>query len=167
MREAQSTTSPQRQRKAPAPRVHHVAVQTNDLDNCASWYEDFLGCRPSWSLNRFSELTRSRLPGIRTLTEMAVGDIRLHLFERDGRAAPAPSESVTAFQHLCLAVDAPDDLVRLRQRWIDLFDSGRYSFALYDPPTDVMTDEDGVQSFYAYDVNGLEFEFTYLPDGLS
>ena len=30
-----------------------------------------------------------------------------------------------------------------------------------------MTDDDGVQSFYAYDVNGLEFEFTYMPTGMS
>ena len=29
--------------------------------------------------------------------------------------------------------------------------------------TDIVTDKDGVQSFYCRDVNGLEYEFTYDP----
>jgi hypothetical protein len=119
-----------------------------------------------WSLDRFSELTLSRLPGIRVLIEMAVGDVRLHLFERPGRAAE-PAASAIGFQHFCFCVNAAEDLVTLRQRWIGLFGSGRYSFALDEQPTDIVTDSDGVQSFYAYDVNGLEFEFTYVPSGMS
>ncbi|MEU4569786.1 VOC family protein [Micromonospora sp. NPDC023956] len=148
---------------APVPRFHHVGVQTNDLDNTLSWYADFLGARPAWSLETFSALTRSRLPGITRLTEVAVGDVRLHLFERKGRPAPAPGESLTQFQHVCLAVDHPEELDTLRERWIGLFRSGRYTFALPEPPTDVVADDDGVRSLYVYDVNGLEWEFTHVP----
>src|SRR4051812_43536074 len=129
------TSPPRHDRVTRALRFHHVAVQTNDMDNCTSWYRDFLGCSPSWSLDNFSTVTRSRLPGIRTLTEMAIGDIRMHLFERKGQPAPPPSESITQFQHVCVAVDTAAELVRLRQRWIDLFDSGRYSFAHDGQPT--------------------------------
>jgi catechol 2,3-dioxygenase-like lactoylglutathione lyase family enzyme len=166
MGETQSILAPEVHGARPEPRFHHVGIQTDDLDNAVAWYQDFLGCRPSWSLDRFSELTRSRLPGIRTLTELVLGDLRLHLFERPGRAAD-PRQSAIAFQHFCLRMDDPADLVRLRERWIALHASGRYAFAVDEPPTDVVTDADGVQSFYAYDVNGLEFEFTYLPTGAS
>ena len=30
------------------PRFHHVGIQTNDLDNCVSWYQEFFACQPSW-----------------------------------------------------------------------------------------------------------------------
>lgn len=150
-------------RPSPVPRFHHVGVQTNDLDNSLAWYQDYFGCRPMWTLDAFSELTRSRLPGITRLTELMIGDIRLHLFERPGRPAPAPGESVTHFQHVCLAMDRPEDLVTMRDRWLDLYRTGRYRYAVPDPPTDVVVDADGVHSCYTYDVNGLEFEFTYVP----
>jgi len=145
------------------PRFHHVAIQTTDLDNSVSWYEAFLGCRQAWSLSEFSELTRSRLPGMSRLTELVVGSERLHLMERAGRPAVNPSESVVQFQHLCLSVGTAEDLVTLRRRWFELFESGRYAFALSEQPTEVVVDSDGVQSFYAYDPNGLELEFTCIP----
>lgn len=148
------------------PMFHHVGIQTNDLANSVAWYEAFLGCERAWTLDRFSELTLSRLPGIRTLTELVVGNLRLHLFERPGQV-PDPAVSAVAFQHLCLRVDDPQQLPSLRQRWIALFESGRFRFVRDDPPTEVVTDSDGVQSFYAYDVNGLELELTYLPPGVS
>jgi catechol 2,3-dioxygenase-like lactoylglutathione lyase family enzyme len=148
---------------APAPTFHHVGIQTGDLANSVAWYEAFLGCRPAWTLTTFSDLTRSRLPGIRSLTELVVGDARLHLFERDGRPAPDPGDSVVQFQHFCLAVPTAEGLAALRERWIDLYASRRYTFALADQPTDVVVDDDGVQSFYAYDPNGLELEFTFVP----
>jgi catechol 2,3-dioxygenase-like lactoylglutathione lyase family enzyme len=146
------------------PAFHHIGIQTNDLDNALTWYGDFLGLRASWTLDHFSELTTSRLPGIKRLTEVVVGSVRLHLFERPGAPASKPGESLAQFQHVCLAVDSPDDLISLRNRWIDLFRSGRYAFALTDQPSEVVTDDDGVQSFYTYDVNGLEFEFSYVPE---
>ncbi|GLZ00521.1 VOC family protein [Actinoplanes sp. NBRC 103695] len=148
------------------PRFHHVGVQTNDLENSVRWYSDFLGCERAWTLDKFSELTTSRLPGIRTLTEMVLGDVRVHLFERPGRVA-APAESAVQFQHFCFTVDSPGDLDRLRRRWIELYDSGRYRYASDEQPTDIVVDADGVRSFYSYDVNGLEFEFTYVPEAAS
>jgi catechol 2,3-dioxygenase-like lactoylglutathione lyase family enzyme len=164
MTQTHSVVEPAVHRRHPGLGFHHIGIQTNDLDNCVTWYEAFLGCRRAWSLDRFSELTRSRLPGIRTLTEMVVGDLRLHVFERPGRM-PDPTESATQFQHLCLYVDTAESLITFRRRWIDLFASGRYTYARDDQPTEVVTDDDGIQSFYAYDVNGLELEFTYVPPG--
>jgi catechol 2,3-dioxygenase-like lactoylglutathione lyase family enzyme len=150
----------------PRPQFHHVGVQTNNLENSVRWYADFLGCQQAWTLDRFSELTLSRLPGIRALTEMVLGDVRVHLFERPGRV-PEPTESALQFQHFCFCVSAAEELVRLRQRWIELYESGRYTFALDEQPTDIVVDADGVQSFYTYDVNGLEFEFTFVPSDMS
>ena len=154
----------QRPRAVPATEFHHIAVQTNDLANSTAWYEAFFGARENWSLETFSELTSQRLPGIRRLVEMAVGDrVRVHLFEREGRAAAAPTGSVTQFQHVCMAVEGPEDLTTLRERWIALFESGQFAYASPEGPTPVVVDADGVRSFYAYDVKGLEFEVTYLP----
>jgi catechol 2,3-dioxygenase-like lactoylglutathione lyase family enzyme len=146
-----------------APSFHHVGVQTDDLANAIGWYEEFLGCEQAWSLSIFSELTRSRLPGISRLVEVVIGDVRVHLFEREGRPATPPAESVTRFQHVCLSVADPDDLRVLRDRWVSVYESGRFTFAWPDQPTEIVTDDDGVQSFYALDVNGLEFEFTCVP----
>jgi len=147
------------------PYFHHIGIQTSNLENSLSWYAAFLGTQPAWSLASFSPLTRQRLPGIRRLVEIAVGDLRLHLFERPGGPARPPGDSVAQFQHVCLRVDSARDLTVLRDRWIRLFESGDYTFAVAEPPTEVVCDDDGVQSFYAYDVNGLEFEFTWPADG--
>jgi catechol 2,3-dioxygenase-like lactoylglutathione lyase family enzyme len=147
----------------PPPTFHHLGIQTADLDNAARWYQDFLGCRCAWSLTTFSELTTSRLPGITELREFVVGDVRIHLFQRPGAPAPAPEHSSTQFQHVCLAADSPRQLAELRERWLELYRSGRYHYALDVQPTEIVVDADGVQSVYVYDVNGLEFEFTYVP----
>jgi catechol 2,3-dioxygenase-like lactoylglutathione lyase family enzyme len=148
----------------PAPRFHHVGVQTNDLDNAVRWYQDFFGSRQSWSLTTFSDLTHRRLPGITRLTEMVLGDFHVHLFERPGQDAPEPGHSQVQFQHVCLATGSGEEMVFWRRRWLELFASGRYKFAFDDQPTEIVTDADGTQSFYALDVNGLEFEFTCLQN---
>lgn len=159
-----------RQLAAPAPptgrlRFHHLAVQTADLDNCVSWYQDFFGVQAAWTLRTFSDLTRSRLPGITRLTELVIGDFRIHLVELPGSAGGGPPAHTTRFQHACLQVGSPDELQGWAQHWRDLFASGRYDFALAEQPTDIVRDEDGVDSFYALDVNGLEYEFTFIPAG--
>lgn len=148
-----------------APRFHHVGVQTSDLDNSLAWYRDFLGCVPAWSTDVFSDLTRSRLPGVVRLTEMVLGDIRFHLCERPTDDAQPPSPDTAQFQHLCLAVADPAQLKSWRDRWSELYDSGRYAFTDPAPATEIVTDDQGVQSFYCLDVNGLELEFTYIPGG--
>lgn len=43
-------------------------------------------------------------------------------------------------------VEAPDDLVAFRRRWIELFESGGYAYALPVPPTEIVVDADGVRS---------------------
>lgn len=146
-------------------RIHHVGVQTADLDNCLEWYLDFFGAEQKWELDRFSSLTLSRLPGIGRLAEVAVGDVRFHLFDRAGHTAEQPGADGFLFQHVCLQVNSPEELETVRCRWTDLYDSGRYTFAVPGRPTDIVIDDDGVRSLYLYDVNGLEFEFSYLPEG--
>ena len=146
-------------------RIHHLGVQTADLENCLSWYVEFFGAEKRWELDKFSELTLSRLPGIRRLIEVSAGDVRFHLFDRAGHSGRQPDEEGYLFQHACLQVGSPEDLDTVRHRWIELYESGRYTFARPDQPTDIVTDDDGVKSLYLFDVNGLEFEFTYIPDG--
>ncbi|SDH32878.1 Catechol 2,3-dioxygenase [Lentzea fradiae] len=149
----------------PAPRMHHIGIQTSDLANCVAWYRDFFGCAEKWSLEEFSDLTESRLPGMKRLTEVKVGDLRFHLFERADDIEGLPGGDKVQFQHVCLVVSSPQDLVAWRERWLELHASGRYRFASDEMPTDVVTDADGVQSCYLVDVNGLEFELTYVPGG--
>lgn len=149
-----------------APTFHHVGVQTTDLANSVRWYQDFFGASRSWSLTTFSDLTRSRLPGIVSLTEVVLGDVRIHLFERPGQEAPMPGTSVVQFQHVCLSVDSRDELREWHERWTQLHRSGRYHFRFAEPATDIVEDDDGTRSFYALDVNGLEFEFTNVPNGV-
>lgn len=143
--------------------LHHIGVQTTDLDNCLAWYQEFLGAQVRWSTDQFSELTRRRLPGVSRLVEVAVAGTRLHLFQRGDETSPAPE--VPQFQHVCLATGSPAELATWRQRWIEVFESGRYSFRRPEPPTEVITDERGCSSFYCLDVDGLELELTYLPGG--
>ena len=54
-------------------------------------------------------------------------------------------------------------MIAWRERWLSLYDSGRYDYTVRERATDIVTDKDGVQSFYCRDVNGLEYEFTYDP----
>jgi catechol 2,3-dioxygenase-like lactoylglutathione lyase family enzyme len=144
-----------------ATRLHHIGVQTTDLDNCMAWYQEFLGAQVRWSTNRFSDLTHRRLPGITRLVEVAVAEGRLHLFQRASAAGPSPD--VPHFQHICLATGSRAELTGWRQRWIEVYESGRYAFCRPEPPTEIVTDERGCSSFYCLDVNGLELEFAYLP----
>lgn len=143
--------------------LHHIGVQTLDLDNSLAWYRDYLGCEPTWTLTTFSDLTQSRLPGITRLTEVVLGQVHLHLIERPGLPALDPQTSIAQFQHVCLAVEEPAELERLRDLWVTLYDSDRYTFSLPVQPTPIVIDQQGVRSFYVYDVNGLELEFTHIP----
>jgi catechol 2,3-dioxygenase-like lactoylglutathione lyase family enzyme len=143
---------------------HHVGVQTADLANSVAWYRDFFNCEISWSLSRFSELTLSRLPGIGTLVELVCERLRFHLFDRQGTGAPVDPIS-SQYQHICLRVESREALAGWRAHWIALYRSGRYTFACDEQPTEVVVDSDGVASCYLRDVNGLEYELAYLPDG--
>ena len=140
---------------------HHVGIQTRDFANAVGWYVDFLSAEVSWELTEFSELTRRRLPGITRLAEIRSGDLRLHLFERGELGTPAPQ--LSQFQHLCLSVGDVAGLGTYRDRWHELQRTGKYTFAIDEPPTEIVVDADGVHSFYALDPDGLELEFTYVP----
>lgn len=152
----------------PAPRpltgaIHHVAVQTGDIDAAIAWYTDFLGCSVRWSIDGgFSALSRRRLPGLRRVVELAVADMRFHLFTRGPADQPAGADA-NQFQHVCIRVSSAEELRRWRERYVELFASGRYAFRRPEPASEIDVDADGMQSFYAFDVNGLEFEMTYLP----
>ncbi|WP_338315594.1 VOC family protein [Streptomyces bohaiensis] len=142
--------------------LHHLAVETADLDNCVAWYVEFFGGTASWSLDTFSHLTRDRLPGIGRLTEVVAVGVRFHLFTRSATYT-RPHPDTLQFQHVCLTAATAEELRRWRDRWQELYASGRYVFARPEPPSEIVVDSDGVSSFYLYDVNGLEYEFTHIP----
>lgn len=147
------------------PVVHHIAVQTADFRQSVAWYQDFFGCTVNWTLDTFSDLTRSRLPGITKIAELVVGGTRFHVFDRATGLDQPPPTGCQQYQHVCLDAGSPEAIRTWRQRWMEIYDSDRYSFTVREPATEVVVDGDGVQSFYCLDVNGLEFEFTYDPAG--
>jgi len=148
-----------------APVVHHIAVQTADFEQSVTWYREFFGSETKWALEEFSELTLSRLPGITRLAELAVGGTRFHVFSRGAGFDQPPPKDTQQFQHVCLDAGSAGALAAWRERWTGIYDSGRYGFAVEERATDIVTDADGIQSFYCRDINGLEYEFTYDPAG--
>jgi catechol 2,3-dioxygenase-like lactoylglutathione lyase family enzyme len=147
----------------PVLAFHHIGVQAADLKASVEWYSSFFGARITWTLEDFSPLTLSRLPGITRLVEMVSGPLRFHLFARDGVAADPPGGGQTQYQHVCVAVDSSTRLGEWRERWFDAARCGQYDFTAQHEPTAIVVD-DGVSSFYCLDPNGLEFEFTYVPE---
>lgn len=143
---------------------HHIGVQTANLDVSVAWYAHFFDARVSWTLDKFSPLTLSRLPGITKLVEMVSEPLRFHLFARAGVSGDPPGLMQTQYQHLAIAVGSPAQLRAWHERWFDTARSGRYDFAGHEEPTGIVVDDDGVESFYCLDPNRLEFEFTYVPE---
>lgn len=150
----------------PAPAglsLHHIAVQTGDLDASIAWYRDFFGAEVTWTLGTFSELSMERLPGLSGLAELTAGELRFHLFSRGPEHGVAPPADSNQYQHLCIEVGTPGELRAWHAKWVSVRASGAHSFLRREDATEIVVDSDGVESFYAFDVNGLEFEFTYLP----
>jgi hypothetical protein len=133
------------------------------MDNCVGWYREFFELEQSWEINRFSELTRSRLPRMTRLTELTAENLRFHIFDGASDQDIPRSASCPYVQHICLQVSGARDLEAVRDRWIKLYSSGRFTFSRTDLPTAIVEDADGSASLYLYDVNGLEFEFTWRP----
>ncbi|MDQ1289273.1 MAG: hypothetical protein QG622_2839 [Actinomycetota bacterium] len=150
-----------------SPRFNHIAIQTDDLDSTISWYEAFLGVTVEWSLDSFSPLTRHRLPGIRKLVELKIGDLRIHVFDRADHSREGPRPLDYQFQHVGISVESSEDLVRLRERWFLARERIDVRWNRPDPPSDIVTDADGVSSLYLLDPNGLELEFLYPGEGLA
>ncbi|WP_433574268.1 VOC family protein [Nocardia brasiliensis] len=150
-----------------APRFHHLAIQTDDVDATIEWYREFLGATVEWSLDSFSPLTHDRLPGIEKLVELKKGDLRFHVFDRAGHSKDGPDPLGYQFQHVGITVRRPADLVRLRAQWLQVRERSDIAWARDDPPSDIVTDADGMQSLYVLDPNGLELEFIYFPEAAS
>ncbi|QEV05007.1 VOC family protein [Streptomyces prasinus] len=145
--------------------IHHVGIQTADMESSIAWYSEFFGCTATWTMDGgFSALSHSRLPGISKLTELVVADVRLHLMTCGGGPHEPPPATANRFQHICIAVSSPEELLQWRAHWFSLFESGRYHFATPEPASEIDVDADGMCSFYAYDPNGCEFEFSYFPE---
>ena len=68
------------------------------------------------------------------------------------------------FQHVCLELSSPELLASYRTRWFELYESGDYRFERPEPASEIVIDDRGVQSFYALDPNGLEYELTFVPE---
>ncbi|MFC4494587.1 VOC family protein [Streptomyces ovatisporus] len=145
-----------------APKVHHIAVQTDDVESTVTWYQEFLDAEAQWTLTEFSPLTRSRLPGIGKLVELKAGDVRFHVFDRSGHTRHGPDPRGFQFQHIGIVVDRHEDLVALRERWLRLRERGDVRWSRDEPPSDIVTDDDGMQSLYVLDPNGLEMEFIHF-----
>lgn len=141
--------------------TNHIAIQTSDLDNSVRWYQACFGAEQAWELSRFSETTRSRLPGIRKLVELRSGGVVFHLFERPVEQA-RPDAEQPSFQHFCVEVASERELHAVRQRWLKLYRQGGCRFASHELPTEVEWDGDASASFYMLDPNGLEYEVTYV-----
>lgn len=143
-------------------RLNHIAIQTNDFENSVNWYKDYFGCQENWYLDKFSELTKSRLPTISKLTELQVNQLRFHIFDLTG-PHQSPSENALQYQHFCVEVDSLEELNEMKSRWVNLYESGKYSFKRDELPTEIVSDADGITVFYALDVDGLEFEVMLNP----
>lgn len=146
------------------PHFNHVGIQTDDVDSTIWWYEEFLGATVEWSLDTFSPLTHARLPGVRKLVELKTGDLRFHVFDRAEHTREGPRPLDFQFQHVGIAVERPDQLVELRDRWLRLRESADLRWNRDEPPSDIVSDASGMQSLYVLDPNGLEFEFVYFPE---
>ncbi|MGP4001145.1 VOC family protein [Streptomyces sp. 8N706] len=142
---------------------HHVAVQTGDLEASIAWYQAFFGAEVAWTLNTFSDLSMERLPGLSGLAELTAGGLRFHIFTRGAEHGYPPPTDNNQFQHVCIEVRTSEELRSWHARWHSVRESAAYTFVRDEPATDIVVDSDGVESFYAFDVNGVEFEFTYLP----
>lgn len=145
-------------------KLDHIAIQTNDFDNTISWYKDFLACEEKWYKKR-EELPvaiQNRMPYSSQLMELQTSEIRFHIFDI---VVPFSEQSRKALQieHYCLEVDTLDELHQLRSRWIELFQSGKYSFMRNDMVSEVIPSSHGMNGFYAHDPNGIELEIFHLP----
>jgi len=133
---------------------HHVAAVTRDAEASAEWYRQVFELRPNWTLETFAQLTLDRLPGLKRIDELVTTGFRIHLMEMANTEAARPAD-FALFQHACFAVDTAEELERVRDR------AAATGSAV--PPTEIITDDDGVRSCYLTDPDGLEWEVTWIP----
>lgn len=146
----------------PTLNVDHIAIRVRSLSASVPWYTRFFSARQTWSLAEFSDLTRSRLPGISALTEIVAGGVKFHLFEQQA-AADAGTGGCGDVQHVGIHVDSLGELTRLRERWdeLSLDPESPGSGSVTDLTTDAST---RTVSFYCTDPDGTQFEI--VADGV-
>ncbi|RLK58184.1 VOC family protein [Actinokineospora cianjurensis] len=144
--------------------VNHIAIQTDDVEGTIAWYKEFLDSSVEWELDEFSDLTRSRLPGIGRLAELRAGDVRLHVFDRTEHSGHGPGPLDHQFQHVGIVVDDVEHLAALRDRWLRAKEATQVTWQREEPPSDIVIDSSGMSSLYVLDPNGLEFEFLHFAE---
>ena len=143
----------------------HLAIQVlhEQVDNTVKWYTDFFSCKKIWQQSTdFEELTKRRLPGIKTIVELESNFFRFHIFSR--AIVNATVNNYLQYHHIGFSVDKSDKLVELQKKWQDLRTSNQYGFYKDAYVTEKITDSIGVESIYFTDLNGLEYEVTYVPE---
>ena len=148
-------------------RLDHVGIQTADFDNTVRWYKDFFECAETWSrtAEQLPVAIRRRMPLSTRLVELKKNGVRFHVFDMV-KEEKIPPRQLVHLEHYCVEVDTLKELLALRQRWIDLFESQNYIFSRDDMPTEIISSSDGMQGFYAHDPNGIEIEAFYLPQSV-
>jgi catechol-2,3-dioxygenase len=123
-------------------RLQHLVLWVSDVDRSVRFYRDVLGFEVK---SRFPRAAFLKVPG-------SPDDHHLGLFEQTG--VRSPDEQVARMYHSTWEVGDITDLVRARQRLIEvdaLVGSSNHGVSL---------------SLYAKDPDGLEFEiFWTVPDG--
>lgn len=143
----------------------HLAVQIphHQLQNTVKWYKDFFDCKENWSQHSsFEPLTKERIPGIKSIVELESIAFRFHIFTRFPLKETI-AESYIQNHHVGFSVDQALAIDLIKNKWKSLYDSEAYSFSKIAYITEKMIDSLGVHSIYFTDVNGLEFEVTYVP----
>lgn len=141
-------------------KLHHIAIRVPDLATSIPWYCDYFKLKPTWSVDRLNHVTTGRLPGIEAIAELGNRYLKLHLLH-----CPQTGDAVrghVAFQHICLQVKKLDDIAAMRERWLALYNSNNYRFALPEQPSEIVVEEDGSRNFYFLDIHGNEFELAYV-----
>jgi catechol-2,3-dioxygenase len=122
--------------------LQHLVLWVSDVDRSVRFYRDVLGFEVK---SRFPRAAFLKVPG-------SPDDHHLGLFEQTG--VRSPDEQVARIYHSAWEVGDITDLVRARQRLIEvdaLVGSSNHGVSL---------------SLYAKDPDGLEFEiFWTVPDG--
>lgn len=143
----------------------HLAIQipVGSLNNTILWYTDFFDCKQNWSqYSDFQPLTRQRIPGIKSIVELESRLFCFHLFESSEIHEKVLKNHIQN-HHLGFSVKTSNEIDQIIEKWNKLYQSQRYLFVQNAYITNKIRDSVGVESAYFTDVNGLEFEITYVP----
>lgn len=143
----------------------HLAIQIphGSLNNTVLWYTDFFGCKTNWSqYSSFQPLTHQRVPGIQSIVELECAIFRFHLFERSNIQESVLMNHIQN-HHVGFSVNNSIGIQEIKTKWSKLYYSKKYIFVDDTYITEIIVDDVGVESIYFTDVNGLEFEVTYVP----